>query len=90
MPNGRSMIGAAAEMTLSVAKGLGDTHASMQEYLQHLQNRKAQLEALLQDSHQDDVREMIAEVDAAIDALKISMNQVQEGADRATKIEARL
>jgi len=91
MPNGTSVIGTAREMTLSVAKALrDDIHPSMVEHLKHLESRKAHLEALLRDSNQSDVREMLAEVNAAIDALKIAMGLVMDGADKSAKIEARL
>lgn len=90
MPNGQSVIGAAGAMTLSVAKGLQETHERMQEFVQHLESRKAHLEALLRDSHQSDVASMLAEVNAAIDALKQAMSQVHDASERATKIEARL
>jgi len=90
MPNGQSVIGAAGTMTLSVAKGLKETHVRMQEFLKHLESRKAHLEVLLRDSHQSDVKALIAEVNAAIDALKQTMTQVHDASDRAVKIEARL
>lgn len=91
MANGQSVIGTAAEMTLSVAKALrDDIHPSMQEHLTHLENRKAHLEALLLGSKQDDVEDMLAEVETAIDELKKAMVLVLDGADRATKIENRL
>jgi hypothetical protein len=90
MPNGQSLIGTAGTMTLGVAQGLADTHTSMQEYLTHLERRKAHLEGLLRDSKQADVRAMIAEVDAAIAALKQAMAHVQDGSGRAKAIEARL
>lgn len=91
MPNGQSVIGTAREMTLSVAKALrDDIHPSMVEHIKHLESRKAHLESLLRDSNQSDVREMIAELDASIDALKAAAALVLDAADKATTIEARL
>lgn len=90
MAGGKSTIEAAESMTLNVAKSFEKTHGRMVTYLNHLYSRKAHLEALLRKSHQPDVAQMLAEVNAAIEALKQCMVIVAQCAKDAKKIEARL
>jgi uncharacterized protein Yka (UPF0111/DUF47 family) len=90
MPAGKSKIGNISTRTLSVAKGLTEIHDRMQEFLKHLESRKAHLEALLADTHQDDVAALLAAVTAAIDKLQKAMELVQQGIEAAKKVEARL
>lgn len=90
MPNGTSLIGRAKSMTTSVAMCLDNTHRRMEEYLKHLESRKAHLEALLLDSDKADVHAMLAVVEASIASVTKAMALVADAAKRATAIEARL
>jgi methyl-accepting chemotaxis protein len=89
MPNGKSLLSSAQEMTLTVGKKLYEIKGSIEEFIKHLEARKAYLESLLDGSHQDDVAAMIAEIESAIAALKQAMEQIDEAAQQASKIEAR-
>ena len=91
MPNGQSMIGAAGTMVLDVSKALGgEIQPSVLQHQKHLESRRAHLESLLGDSHQSDVREMIAELSTSIEALTVVAGYLPEAAEGAAKIEARL
>lgn len=91
MANGRSQLGVAQEMTLSVAENLNEAKDEhLPEYVTHLENRKRELEALFEDSHQEDWKELTGLLDVAIDAIKKVIERLGEGAQIAAAVEARL
>jgi Zn-dependent oligopeptidase len=91
MANGKSQISTAQEMTLSVAQNLDEAKDDhLPEFVEHLENRKAELEALFEDSHQEGWKEIIALLDTAIEALKKVIERLGEGAQIARDVEGRL
>jgi hypothetical protein len=86
---GKSTLGTAQQMMLTVGQAYDAVVRGMARYLQHLREREAHLRAMLNDSHQPDVSAMLAEVVAAITALEEAKRLVEQGAGQARSVEAR-
>ena len=90
MAAGKSTLGTAQQMMLTVGQAYDAVVRGMARYLQHLREREAHLRAMLNDSHQPDVSAMLAEVVAAITAprkrsgssSRAGPGAVRRGADR--------
>lgn len=91
MASGKSQIGAIHEKTLSVAENLDEAKDEhLPEYRQHFMNRREEVEALYEDTHQGDAKELLALLDTAVEAIDKVTALLDDGADKARQVEARL